>query len=225
MLRPPTAMERALDDADTSSSAIHLPPLRSGWLRINQVSELDAGTGGKLWPAAGVTCRWLSRHADDLSGASLLELGCGTGAVGIFAAASGARRVLLTDGSDSALSNAKMNANLNRIALGAADVATRKFAFGDAALPSGRFDYIIASDCVYGSDWRPLATSLRALMMRQADSPPRVIMAVPHRSPGPLLSGTFLASAKGLRLSTLELERATPEQPVAVALLEVALDR
>ena len=38
------------------------------------------------------------KHADDVAGASVLELGSGTGACGLYAAALGASRVVLTDG-------------------------------------------------------------------------------------------------------------------------------
>ena len=46
------------------------------------------GTGGALWPAASVLCGYLTQQ--ELSGLAVVEIGCGTGAVGIYAAALGA---------------------------------------------------------------------------------------------------------------------------------------
>ena len=43
------------------------------------------------------------KHADDVAGASVLELGSGTGACGLYAAALGASRVVLTDGREGLL--------------------------------------------------------------------------------------------------------------------------
>ena len=236
MLRPPTAMERLLE-ADASaeasgSSAATLPPLPSGIaLRMQQASWEDAGTGGLLWPAASVMCRWLSRQAAKVEGSRVLELGCGTGAVGLYAAGLGASRVLLTDGSDDVLHNCRRNITLNASAFcGAVDVATRKLSFGDSILPVGPWDWVLASDCVYANDWKALAQTVRGLVRAQ-DPPPRVILTIPHRRPGPVLSDAFRADAKGLRASTLEVER-TPkhdgggrlpsEQMVAVSVIELS---
>ena len=207
-------------------------------LRISQAASSDAGTGGAVWPAASVTCRWLARHADPLQGTSVLELGCGTGACGLFAAGLGAKRVLLTDNSESVLQNARRNIADCAMQTGSCYVEAQRLSFGDSTLPAGRFDWVLASDCVYGTEWKALAQTLRALLLRQADSPPRVILAIPHRHPGALLSESFLANAKGLRLVTLDVERApehnggqrsseagAPTETVAVHVVEVKLDR
>jgi len=110
------------------------------------------------------------------------------------------------------------------------DVATRKLSFGDGILPVGPWDWVIASDCVYANDWKALAQTVRGLVRAQ-DPPPRVILTIPHRRPGPVLSDAFRADAKGLRASTLEVER-TPkhdgggrlpsEQMVAVSVIELS---
>ena len=39
---------------------------------------LDDQTGGRLWSAAVALCGWMGRHEAELSGATVLELGCGT---------------------------------------------------------------------------------------------------------------------------------------------------
>ena len=121
MLRPPTFLERQLEaDADEAQkcATLALPGL-GGVIRLQQTSFEAAGTGGLMWPAASVLCRWLSSQT--LQGANVLELGCGTGAVGIYCAACGAARVLLTDSAEGVLENARRNITLNSGTLGAAD--------------------------------------------------------------------------------------------------------
>ena len=90
---------------------VNIPPLPSGdWLRLRDgpslLEELPdttrtgdlASVGGTVWPAAATLCTWMRAHAEDVEGASVLELGSGTGACGLYAAALGASRVVLTDG-------------------------------------------------------------------------------------------------------------------------------
>ena len=51
-----------------------------------------------MWNSARVLCDWLADEAEPLGvrGAAVLELGAGTGLVGVVAAKLGAARVLLT---------------------------------------------------------------------------------------------------------------------------------
>eukprot|EP00967_Tisochrysis_lutea_P131429 scaffold228470_cov35-Tisochrysis_lutea.AAC.3 len=96
-----------------------LPPLTDGsYLELATLAQESAGVGGRVWTAACTMCEYLKQSAaPQLDGASVLELGSGTGACGIFAAALGARRVVLTDGGpkallDLAVENAQANAVL-----------------------------------------------------------------------------------------------------------------
>lgn len=58
-------------------------------------------TGSWLWDSALYLSEWLSEAIDadqvPISGATVLELGAGTGLPGLFTAAKGASRVILTD--------------------------------------------------------------------------------------------------------------------------------
>ena len=243
MLRRPTFLERMLEasESNDASSMATMPPLPSReFIKLQQAAE--HGTGGLCWPSASVTCRWLREHAADLDGIRVLELGCGTGACGLYAAGLGASHVLLTDGSEEVIENAQKNLALNREVLGAVDVSFARLSFGTVIpLPAGPWDLILASDCIYGygSDWQPLAKTIRALIDAQAAAdddrpPPRVILACPHRQPGPLLSDKFVADARahGLGVTALRCEQApkhdggshAPGEAIAVSVLEVRLE-
>ena len=81
------------------------------WRRIQRYVAMQdddedvvaADIGGEVWPAAAAMCAWLANHTAEVQGRRVLELGSGTGACGLYAAALGASRVLLTDGGSAAL--------------------------------------------------------------------------------------------------------------------------
>mmetsp|Transcript_14640 Transcript_14640/g.37912 ORF Transcript_14640/g.37912 Transcript_14640/m.37912 type:complete len:407 (-) Transcript_14640:20-1240(-) len=58
---------------------------------------LVAGTGAAVWAAGKVLAAFLASHPEICQGATCLELGSGVGAVGLTAAALGAKLVILTD--------------------------------------------------------------------------------------------------------------------------------
>ncbi|NWH81896.1 MT21D methyltransferase, partial [Piaya cayana] len=74
--------------------------VRELWLRAGPALRLGqravGGEGGVVWDAALVLAKFLERGAPPLARRRVLELGAGTGAVGIMAAALGAN-VTLTD--------------------------------------------------------------------------------------------------------------------------------
>ena len=72
-----------------STPLVHraLPKLPSGGqIALELGSMEDAGSGSTVWPAAAAFCRWLTEQSDEICGSRVLELGSGTGGVGIFAA-------------------------------------------------------------------------------------------------------------------------------------------
>ena len=196
--------------------AIHAPGWRRGY-----------GTGGRVWPASRVLCRWLAAEADLVRGAAVLELGCGCGGVGIYAAACGARRVVLTDGTAALCDVARDNARANRDLCPDADVQARRYPWGEPltelrGLGSGAgedgvggFDLVLGSDVTYGTDPAALCASLKMLLTPGAGAaPPRVILTHQLRplvaalnNGGNLDRFVAIAEGLGLRATTLSTER------------------
>ena len=109
-----------------------LPPLPAGSrLALNTPGwGRGVGTGGAVWPAAELLARWMLDERMAVQGARVLELGSGTGAVGLFAAGCGASSVLLTDGDASLCSLAADNARDNRALMPDVSVTTRRYRWG-----------------------------------------------------------------------------------------------
>lgn len=238
------ALFRERQFAELSSTAALLPPLPDGRrLSLATGSLDDCETGGRLWSSAAVLCRWQLRHAAEVRGSALLELGCGTGAVGLFAAALGARRVTVTDGGPAALLElARSNVEAARRAglFEAGTVEVREHAWGDTAGALGRHDFVLGSDLTYASEAHaPLCASLAAQLRRHSPGC-RVVLAHEHRvapalapaaelAPADALAAglddeklaAFVAAAEaaGLVVRTLRTER---ENELLVSLLEVA---
>lgn len=137
-----------------------LPMLPNG--KYVDVMELGSfslqETGGVLWAhSASALCNWLLHGPGSMSlaGAKVLELGAGTGAVGIFAAAMGASSVTLTDGGSAALLElAARNVEANRWPKGPVPVtaevrveALRWGSVADAKAFRGA-DWVLASDVI-----------------------------------------------------------------------------
>ena len=149
-------------------------------------------TGIRIWEAAPVLIQYLERHrARLLTGRSLLDVGAGTGAVGIAAAAFGARHAVLSDAdttttiaqraggysSKSSLELLAENVELN--GAGAQKlISVAPLQWGNQAhidslreqYPSG-FDVIVASDTLYyepESTYAELAVTIRSLAAPEA---------------------------------------------------------
>ena len=155
--------------ADTQSVEFTIlpPPLPCGGvIELGSAGEL----GGRVWPCAGLLCRYLHKHAAELglSGASVIELGAGTGLTGLYAAGLGARQLLLTDvfltvaeGKENLL-RGLLQANIERnrgVCAGCAlmEVAELNFCVPEQAETCARrerpgccgFDLVLAADVTY----------------------------------------------------------------------------
>ena len=138
-----------------------LPPLPGGALL--DIAALPAAAtpddvvlGGRVWLAAPALCGWMSSVTEQFAGRRVLEVGAGTGACGLYAAALGASRVVLTEGGSAAealLPLMEQNLERNRARLPeGVRVEVMPLHWGREPLPAGPFDWIIGSDVTWGSD-------------------------------------------------------------------------
>ena len=107
--------------------------------------------GGTVWPCAAALCRWLSANCDEVNGANVLELGGGTGACGLYAAACGASQVLLTDSIPRLVKLMERNCERNVLAgnlpsISKTTLSFERLVWNETPLPEGPFDLVIGSD-------------------------------------------------------------------------------
>lgn len=120
-------------------------------------------------------CGMFAMYADVVQGKAVVELGCGTGVVGITAACLGAQ-VVLTDRSstvDFTQSNINSNSQLIQAAGGSADVTTLDW--GAPTVSSSaqlqHADVVIGADLIYAKkDVAPLVATVKELLMYNAHS-------------------------------------------------------
>ena len=180
-----------------------LPPLPSGsWLDIATLPPASTSDescmGGRVWKAAPALCAWMAGASDQIAGCSILEVGAGTGACGLFAAALGAGRVVLTDGgaeSPPLFSLLEENARRTRCQRPAkTQVEVAALHWGREPLPAGPFDWVIGSDVTWGSDDEAhdgLSSTLAALLRRDAGA--RCVLAMEHGLPIPVDAAALMA--------------------------------
>eukprot|EP00928_Gymnodinium_smaydae_P050316 TRINITY_DN33884_c0_g1_i2.p1 TRINITY_DN33884_c0_g1~~TRINITY_DN33884_c0_g1_i2.p1 ORF type:complete len:317 (-),score=36.80 TRINITY_DN33884_c0_g1_i2:352-1302(-) len=111
------------------------------------VSGVGIAHGQRLWGSGFVLAAWLASTKFAVS-RDVLELGSGVGLGGLFAAASGASSVVLTDRQGPALELLRSNVSLNATAL-QAKVSVAEFDWASTKCDLGAFDAIIASDVLY----------------------------------------------------------------------------
>jgi hypothetical protein len=147
------AASPCLSAPSASSPPLQLLCVPGDCTSIHQLN--DDLTGLVVWPIAASLCRCLHRHPLLVSGRSVLELGSGTGLVGLVVASLGAQCVL-TDSSAPSLVLCKHNAQLNRLEhrlrvarLSWGDDETELALAAASAASPACFDVIIGSDCAY----------------------------------------------------------------------------
>ena len=182
-------------NANETSVSIDAP----GWRRY--------GTGGRIWSSSKVLREFLKENGDVfVLDKNVVELGCGTGVVGIYAAKRGqARSVLLTDGgSDALLKLAEENASKN----GVENISVHKLEWGVGkvsptlrdCMKTNPPDLIVGSDCTYErkSHAALCDTIIELLGLARIElstsTPPRVLLAHQHRTFASLLGGYGFSS-------------------------------
>jgi len=115
----------------------------------------ELGIGGKLWDSATVLIRFLESR--DLKEKTVLELGAGTGAVGIACALLGASDVLITDLPQVV---PLISANIANIL----NAHASPLVWGIPPYTEREFDIVVMSDVVYDPEfYQPLVDTLRGL--------------------------------------------------------------
>jgi predicted nicotinamide N-methyase len=216
------------EDAD-SLMAAQLPslPASGAMLRIHTVpagggDSSSCGTGGRVWHSAPVLCRWLLDLGNRaLSACNILDIGSGTGAVGLYAASlSQTGHVVLSDGDESLLPllDANIRANASLLGTSVSDACARikasllRWGVHEHLLrmPTTAFDWVLGSDVIYSSDAHAaLCCTLRHLIRRSqahGTHPPRIILctmprhrlSVPSRAEG----GPFYAESALMAFSS-----------------------
>ncbi|XP_003453226.1 protein N-lysine methyltransferase METTL21A [Oreochromis niloticus] len=122
------------------------------------------GVAAVVWDAAVVMCMYLELGKVELKGKKAIELGAGTGLVGIVAALLGAR-VTITD-REPALDflSANVKANLPPDSQQSVVVSELTWGEGLEQYPAGGFDVVLGADIVYLEDtFLPLLETLEHL--------------------------------------------------------------
>lgn len=122
-------------------------------VKLDQKYEGD--TGVVVWDAAIVLAKYLETIRNQIKDKNILELGSGTGAVGLSAAAIGAKVVVLSD-QDELVEFLNHNIELNtEIIPKDSDVVALPLKWGDinhmepVASKCGNIHFILMSDCVF----------------------------------------------------------------------------
>ncbi len=98
-------------------------------------------------------------------GKSVLDMGCGTGVLGIYAAIHGAKKVVLTDVKEEALSNTRENIELNEVTSVCEVITSNLF-----ENVSGTFDYILGNLPIVDGSWDLDVTTVDLLKKFLTDS-------------------------------------------------------
>ena len=138
----------------------------------------------QLWDGAIVLARWLQRQIAAGSGSdgcdrTVLELGAGTGLVGISAAVLCGARVLLTD-RDAVFTVTQLNAERNRGGVAAAG----------GVLRCAELDWLVAAPpdddgMVWGRSWAPVQTSAAEFGIVHGVDVHTYLPSWPHPEPAP----------------------------------------
>jgi protein-lysine N-methyltransferase EEF2KMT len=116
-------------------------------------------TGMRTWEASLLLSEWLL--GQDVQGKKVLELGAGTGLVGILAAKRGAK-VMATDGSEVVITNIRKNFELNDVI---AETQTLWWGEEDDILRQ-EWDFVLGADITYDEDECAILAGTYALSLK-----------------------------------------------------------
>lgn len=148
----------------------------SGLRRVAEMTGEDASPyWAHAWAGGLVLARHVLDHPEVVAGRRVLDLGCGGGVVGIASAKAGAARVLALDVDIAATEAARLNAELNSVAI----EVERRDPTGDAP---PEVDLILAGDVFYDP---AVAARILPFLERCAAAGIEVLVGDPGRSPLP----------------------------------------
>ncbi|KAJ3330682.1 hypothetical protein HDU93_000262 [Gonapodya sp. JEL0774] len=143
--------EPAYERLEGQSRVVHFPLQKEGndHREIIIKEDILPGCGGRTWEAAFILTSYLVRNPHLVRGKRVLELGCGTGVVGLVAAGLAARDVVLTD-LECMLDVARASVELNRATVETISVPNALLEEGPCPRVTVRE---LAWGCELDSDW------------------------------------------------------------------------
>jgi predicted nicotinamide N-methyase len=169
--------------------------------------------GVALWPSAIALAYDLADRGEALKGASVLELGAGTGLPGIVAASLGAR-VVQTDRHEMAMAVCARNGAANGVT-----GVERRMADWTAWDIAEQFDFILGSDILYTEALHP---HLAAILNGSLAPGGRALLSDPFRAPSLRLLESLEAEGWSISLATWNL--GGEEDPRVVGVYELGKD-
>lgn len=154
-------------------------------LTVDEVGNAGKGTGLTTWDGSVVLAKYLE-HArmNDVRGKRIVELGAGTGLVGISAALMGARETVLTD-LEYTMANLEHNVAVTMAkasSIHGASITTKVLDWFAPPLDTGDLDMILASDVVWVEELIAPLVQTMATFVRQSRTPVTVLMSYQRRS-------------------------------------------
>ncbi|CAI5744107.1 unnamed protein product [Peronospora destructor] len=157
-------------------------------VHIGEVGNASKGTGLTTWDGSVVLAKYLEyQRRDDLAGKKVVELGAGTGLVGISAALLGAQQVILSD-LDYVVDNLANNvAETMKLAAHAGrpvdcDVSTRVLDWFNPPINLGDIDFLLASDVVWIEELIPPLVTTFDTLLRHSAVKTEILMSYQKRS-------------------------------------------
>jgi predicted nicotinamide N-methyase len=168
---------------------LHKASPQSGLWRLAQAdAAFDAPYWAHYWGGGLALGRYILDHRETVSGRRVLDLGCGSGLVGIAAALAGAREVTCIDIDPYAVVAAELNAAMNNVSL-----STKCSDILDGPPPAA--DIILVGDLFYD---QTLADRVTVFLDRRLTANIEVLVGDPRRATLPLARLRLLAEYPGL---------------------------